>query len=295
VGPQALMAALLEAPKLRSAARILKARALLLKSEGKLDEALQQCILTLQLARHFNREPMIVNYLVGVACRGSAIDTANQVLRAGAVSKSVRDALEAELALHDNMEAFRWALKSERAFGMDSYRAIPARNWWPIRAMWDSDQAAYLDVIDQQLKLTSQPYSQVAIATPGPAAGSRRAVLAQLAEPAILAGRAAADANRAAIRCLRVLNALQGREQQDAAVEPKLSDLGLPAEATTDPFTGEPLKLKRVPAGWLVYSVGQNLTDDGGKLDDRRTDVGVGPLPPPDGQPESPPANRQPE
>ncbi len=62
---------------------------------------------------------------------------------------------------------------------------------------------------------------------------------------------------------------------------PKLSELGLPAEATIDPFNGEPLHVKRLPQGWLVYSVGRNLQDDGGKLDDN-SDIGVGPPTPAD-------------
>jgi hypothetical protein len=198
----------------------------------------------------------------------------------------MRDALDAELAIHDSMEAFRWALKSERAFGLESYQALPARRAWPIRARWDEDAAAYLDMIDEQLTLTSQPYCDVAEATEAkpPVAG---ATLAENVKPAILAARQAADRNRAIIRCLRVLNALQAMEQKGDVPEPKLSDLGLPAEATVDPFTGEPLKVKRLPEGWLVYSEGQNLTDDGGQLDDPRVgDVGLGPILPMEGETE---------
>ena len=58
---------------------------------------------------------------------------------------------------------------------------------------------------------------------------------------------------------------------------PALSDLGLPPAATTDPFSGEPLQLKKLPEGWLVYSVGTNLVDDGGELDEFQ-DVGAGPI-----------------
>jgi len=64
---------------------------------------------------------------------------------------------------------------------------------------------------------------------------------------------------------------------------PKLTDFGLPAEAITDPYTGESLRVKKTPQGWLVYSVGPNFRDDGGKLDDPddqiNGDVGVGPPP----------------
>ncbi len=57
---------------------------------------------------------------------------------------------------------------------------------------------------------------------------------------------------------------------------PLLADLGLPQESTIDPYSSEPLHIKKVPEGWLVYSIGLNLTDDGGKLDGI-TDIGAGP------------------
>jgi hypothetical protein len=81
----------------------------------------------------------------------------------------------------------------------------------------------------------------------------------------------------ARVRSLRVLDAIQAHVPAAGKEVPKLSELGLPVEATTDPFNGEPLHVKRTPQGWLVYSVGKNLRDDGGKLDDD-SDVGVGPL-----------------
>ena len=81
------------------------------------------------------------------------------------------------------------------------------------------------------------------------------------------------DRIRAQARCLRVLNALQRAKN---ATEPKLNELGLPAEAITDPYTGEPLRIKKTVNGWLIYAVGENLTDDGGDLE-KMKDVGLGP------------------
>jgi hypothetical protein len=273
--PLFLDAAVKRVHKLRSVPRVLRARALLLESQGKLDEALEDCILILRLSRHFDREPMIISYLVATACRGIGLDAANRVLRAGPVAKTSRESLDAELALHESMEGFRWAMKSERAFAMESYRAIPARNWWPIRAKWDNDQCAFLDLIDQHLALASKPYSEAVAADLGTPQGGWN-VLAELAKPSLMAARAAGDRVKATVRCLRVLGALQALDGEAAVPEPKLSELGLPAEAITDPFNGQPLKLKRLPKGWLVYSVGKNLVDDGGTLDEHH-DVGVGP------------------
>ena len=54
-------------------------------------------------------------------------------------------------------------------------------------------------------------------------------------------------------------------------------DLKLPEEETIDPFTGKPLVMKRLSDGWVIYSVGKDLQDDGGKVDDR-SDFGLGPV-----------------
>ena len=80
------------------------------------------------------------------------------------------------------------------------------------------------------------------------------------------------------------------REQAGDAAEPALADLGLPADVTTDPFNDEPLHIRKLPTGWLIYSVGADLKDDGGDLTDYH-DVGVGPPPEPkaDGQEETSP------
>ena len=99
--------------------------------------------------------------------------------------------------------------------------------------------------------------------------------------PAIKAAYNAVARVKALIRSLRVLNALQTHVPTGSDAVPKLTDLGLPAKAITDPFNGEPLHVKKTPQGWLVYSVGPNLKDDGGKVDDPNNgDVGVGPPPP---------------
>ena len=78
-------------------------------------------------------------------------------------------------------------------------------------------------------------------------------------------------------RSLRVLNAIQTRVPAGSDRVPELTELGLPVEATIDPFNGKPLHVKRLPEGWMVYSVGNNLVDDGG-IPDGKSDVGAGPI-----------------
>ncbi len=96
--------------------------------------------------------------------------------------------------------------------------------------------------------------------------------------PALDAARPPTERTRAMSRALRVLNAIQTSRApwQRSRAETSLTSAFL-AEATIDPFNGEPLHVKRLPEGWMVYSVGINLVDDGG-IPDGKTDVGVGPI-----------------
>jgi len=79
------------------------------------------------------------------------------------------------------------------------------------------------------------------------------------------------------LRASQVLIALGLRDDPEKLPKPDLSDLGLPKETTTDPFSGRPLIVKKVDGSWLVYPVGENLMDDGGDLEDS-IDVGLRPV-----------------
>jgi hypothetical protein len=95
--------------------------------------------------------------------------------------------------------------------------------------------------------------------------------------PALNAAREPAERVKAMTRCLRVLSALQARTEGGSDRTPPLADLDLTHETTIDPYNGQPLHVKRLPEGWLVYSLGMNLTDEGGMFD-KAADIGAGPI-----------------
>ena len=109
------------------------AERLLLANEGNGDEAVRTALLMFRLAHHFDRNPTLISFFVAIAVRNMAIEPANLALQTGPVSKPIRDALDAELAIQERMEGYGWAIKSERAFVLDSFRDIvPCRNFWLI-------------------------------------------------------------------------------------------------------------------------------------------------------------------
>ncbi|GAC1474294.1 MAG: hypothetical protein NVSMB9_24370 [Isosphaeraceae bacterium] len=265
--------------------RVLRARSMLLLSKGRADDALATQVLMLRLTRSWRREPLIMGYLVTAACELVAMDGANQVLQAGPVSPSARQSLDAELALHDNLEGFQWALRSERSFSLSSVRELPGSAFWLTRGFANDLMLRLLELYDHHLRDASRPFAAVvsrANKASRPGGGlNPYGALVTLLEPGLAAPREPAERTRAMSRSLRLINALQARVAPGSDRVPALNDLGLPAEVTLDPFNGQPLHVKKLPEGWMVYSVGSNLLDDGGKLD-WTTDIGFGPVRPED-------------
>lgn len=261
---------------LRSACRLLDARVFLLVSQGDREEALETCLWMLRLSRSFDREPAMVGFLVSLACRGMGIRAANTVLRSGPLPQSFHMSLDAELALHDSTRAYVHALMTERVLGIESFQShrimLGSFQPWIL-----GDECDYLDLFKEQFDLVERPFSDVAAAGLQSKYQGRIGPLSQSVLPSLLQCRKASDRVLAKTRCLRILNALQARADASGKPEPKLEELGLPEGATIDPFTGKPLQIQKTPKGWLVYSTGENLKDDGGELTDQR-DIGLGPV-----------------
>jgi hypothetical protein len=263
--------------------RVLRARSAMLLSKGRPDDAVATQLVPLRLTRHWRREPMLLGYLVTAVGEYTAAEVINQVLQAGPVSPVTRQAIETGLARHDTMEGYAWALRTERALSLDTAREIPAATFWIMRLFTNGVMLRLLDLYDRHLEDASRPYLQVAekrkTAPPARVGLNPYGGLVTLLEPGLISGLEAADRVRAMVRSLHVLNALQARVPPGGDQAPPLGDLGLPAEATIDPFDGEPLRMKKSPRGWMVYSVGRNGVDDGGQFE-HVADVGVGPVNP---------------
>lgn len=72
----------------------------------------------------------------------------------------------------------------------------------------------------------------------------------------------------AAMRCARLVIKVERFRRSSGRLPDVLDELKLPAgdEQRLDPFTGESLHYRRVDEGYVIYSVGRNFKDEGGKL-----------------------------
>jgi hypothetical protein len=257
----------------RAAINVLALKSRLQVAAGDRDGALATAGTMFRLARHLEHEPLVIGHLVLIACRAVACDMAHKALRAGPVSAKARDALDAVLAEADDPRAYLFALRSECAYGMDMIRTLGPNTWF-TRAYFNDELSAEIDLINRLVELTDKPYADVAAFDAAWRQDrAMRRPLTNLIAPALIKVREARDRCTALLRTLRVLNALQRRDRTDV---PTLADLGLPAGATVDPYTGKPLTVKKLAGGWLVYAVGPDLTDNGGDVTSRK-DIGFAP------------------
>jgi hypothetical protein len=259
---------------------LLYGRAMPLMVQGKRDEAVRTIVESLHLVRQTDRNPLLIAYLTTLRTRDTVMDCADAALQAGPLSPQVRHSLDAELAVEDRMDGYDWALRSQRASFLDEFETIPhRRDWFVWRAVWNQQESDCLDALaaDVSLARDSRPYRDTLRwiqQRPKLAWGTGGGML-----PEIRFMQRPVTRLRAKIRALRVLNALQSQLPDDAGAAPRLTELGLPAQAVADPYTGEPLHVKRRAEGWLIYSVGENYRDDGGAASAPRDDIHVGAWP----------------
>ena len=243
-------------------------------ADGQRDDALRTCLTMLKLTRLLQYEPCVVNFLEGISVRWESMLVTEQVLTSGPVSPQLHAELEAELARQDLVAAYRESLRSERAFGSDCFRdfGVP----YHFQPLFKNDHCDYLDLIAFAIATADRPLDDGHVRDEFARVSREAGFLTRTIVSSIEHARESRFRNETFLHALRVLNAIQAREQAGDASEPHLDKLGLPVEATLDPVNGEPLRLKKTPQGWLIYGVGANLSDDDGQLENL-LDVGVGP------------------
>ena len=254
----------------RAIARLQVIRTRYLAAIGKPDDAVAVCLEELRLVRLQADTPLLVSWMVNMACRREVLFQLNGLLQTETLTPETHAEIERELAQQQLASHFTQTLKSERAFGIESFRGFSI-----LATSLTPQLANYIEYMNEQIETSSRPPNEPASTSKVTAVG-----MTTLLVPAIDSARDAMKHTLATERCLRVLNAIQSRQEPTSSVD--LHDLRLPAEAILDPYSGETLLTQSAEAGWIVYSVGENGSDDDGQIEpdsvtNKSADIGVGP------------------
>jgi hypothetical protein len=210
-------------------------------------------------------------------CLDESIDCTNVVLRAGPLELATHSELERELASIDLVPGFIESMREERALELQAFGPAFYEPLWKFRLRnWlVKDECDFIDATNKAIGSARLPYGEWnremdSLVRSNPAGPHTEDVLHWFNTSHDTTIRTTAR-----LRALRILNALGDGDANPMEGDVALDTLGLPVDATTDPFNGKPLIVKRLPEGWQIYSVSVNLVDDGGNLEFE--DVGVAP------------------
>ena len=277
LGPETLLPHL---DSLRDLAAICRARAEQAIASGRPAEADEWTIDIFGLARTLEAEPILISYLVRDGIIRTGVRTLETRLNAGELTAGEFAGLQTELTNCDLPQGLARALAGERALTAPFIEDPSAFNhtaspvWAIVRTtgFLDRDLQYYLQAMSTNIALAGLPPPQNLGMIP---------IAEKMAENArkgwyymssmILPGvtwitlhEAESDAN---LRLAQTAIALEQFRLAEGRLPEHLAELApqfLPA-VPADPFDGQPLRYHRLDTGYVVYSVGRDKQDDGGR------------------------------
>ncbi|MFH0911696.1 MAG: hypothetical protein V1918_09365 [Planctomycetota bacterium] len=282
-----------ELQKVREGANLLKLAAIFEAGEGRPHEAAEAIYSNVRLAESLRNEPLLVSSLVRTACLSIAADTAEQTLNLSALPGEKLDLLREAFRQAENPFGMARALTADRCFGIDLFSnfqqwagyfssefgglansplRVPLTAFYRVSGMRELDFLYYLDNMDEVIAVSRREVVRDRLAYTPPYRNEfpKYAVFTALLLPAL---DSVIEADVRGIEILRVTHAAltveRFRVKYDRLPE-NLSEL-VPeflSEVPLDPYDGNPLRYKKLEKGYVVYSIGQDKTDDGGKEPD---------------------------
>jgi hypothetical protein len=289
-----------ELNRLREAARLLSLDARSQAADGNLRGGLADCRVMLTMAEHTSSDPLLISLLVSIAIDTMGMQALQAVLASAPPSIEDLNAVHLDGAF-SYQRAFQRASRMEEAFGQTAFYDVGSGRWWvadlgnagpesrleypplgfpPLYRLFllEDDQEAHRSLMKQCQRLAARPYFQAKAEWKGSDAWLKNAsgMLTRLLFPA-LSHCAETVARAEAQRGLLQMGLAAYRFQADRARLPATVDELAPdfiPAVPQDPFDGKPLRMKRTARGLVLYSIGPDLTDNGGAPFDPNTRTG---------------------
>jgi hypothetical protein len=276
----------------RKVANLLQYDAMLRSQQGDPDGALRSCRGIINAGRSLGDEPLMISMLIRCAIIAVGANASERVLAQGVPGDAELARLQELMALEDQHQTMRIAVRGERASTYDLLTKMAdgrlkggeidvmidgrQRPWW--QRMWRGSVGRREPVIALKMMTKMADATKLPEAEQVEAEKSyerdmrglgREATFVRMLAPAVQNVGRAIRRKSATVRILMTLAAVEryrlsrGKWPESlAALKPEFLK-----EVPTDPFDGKPLRYKKLPDGVLVYSVGEDGVDDGGKVD----------------------------
>ena len=278
-------AAIPDLSEIRKAAFFLKLEAILHAENGDGKSAVRSVISSFGIARSLTNEPILITQLVRAACQRLATSTIEYCINR--VELADEQLVELIECVHNAelISDVSCAFVGERCMGLSLFKDPGSMNpdvisgipFQPLLELYkaigmaDSDAIIYLDIMDGYIKTAQLPVHQrlkaaKAIDTRFEST-SQIHIMLHAIMPALARVNTIELRNIAKLRTAQVALAIERYRLAAGKLPDALIDL-VPAyldAVPTDPFDGNEIRYKKLEAGFVVYSIGEDLSDDDGK------------------------------
>ncbi|MFO0809243.1 MAG: hypothetical protein U0746_11500 [Gemmataceae bacterium] len=273
----------------RDALNVLNYDAMDLAQRGDADGAVGACQAMLHCGTSIGDEPFMISMLVRIACQAVAVNAVERVLAQGTPSEERLAAIQDRIEAAEREPLLLYGVRGERAGEyhlLENIRngtigagvvgsapgATPAVGLLTVVPGFMSHQiTGCLNYTNEMVELAKTPPQTWAGPMQSMDAKARDLpVLARLLAPAMTKVGQACIRNHAQLRCAFAMVAAERFRNKHGRWPESLDELvkaGSLKSIPLDPYVGNPLRLKRVDDGLVIYSVGPDQTDDGGKFD----------------------------
>ncbi len=275
---------------IREGARLLKLEAILHVENDKPEQASDSITSAFGLTRSLSREPVLLSQLVRIACQELAVSTLERAVNRTEFSDEQLADLSRILVNAEDPCAMTRAFVGERCEGLSVFKmpsaqilqmamvdrgsfrlgAIPIA-LYKFAGLADRGAIIYIDLMSRYIEATKLPaHERVEAAN---AVNTKfeetsgihvipRIIMPAFSRVAIIDVRAAAR-----LRTARAGLAVQRYRLATGKLPDNLAELSPTyLEAVPkDPFDGKELRYKKLETGFVVYSIGDDGNDDGGK------------------------------
>jgi len=284
--------------KYRTMFRVLAIKAAFEGQSGNTNQAFDTILTGLEINNKLKDEPTLITQLVRVACDMILIDELERLANVSEIPKEQTHLLMTELSLSTDAAPWVKSIDSERiGMGMwvyDLTMHASAKDLMPllscmsdsrisysdarilawiipvVRPVFKKDMVIYHNLMSKTRHNFEVPYYQIADTikqSPRENRIPQYAVITCLTYPNLDILRQRVARYQAEAEVCRVGLALKLYKQKSGTYPDTLDRLTpeFMESIPVDPFTGKPLVYRKTGDGFLLYSLGPNLKDDGGK------------------------------
>jgi len=271
--------------EVRKGTQCLALEAVLCAENGQPESAISSISASFALARSVSREPMLIPQLVRMACQSLAASSLERVLNRNELTDEQLLSLSRTVSQAEDLSAMSGAFVGERCCGIAVFEApahqklqivgdlpaLPLLGLYEAAGLADADQSLYLDMMDEYMKASLLPLHQRQEAVE---AGVERIenlpkirFLLRMFRPAFARITELDLRSIAHLRTAQVAVAVERYRLAAGRLPDRLADLvpGYLETVPTDPFDGKDLRYKKLEVGFVVYSIGEDKIDNGGK------------------------------